>query len=216
MTSSLCSGTLTKWKDKEGFGFIRPKDGGKDVFLHISDIRDATRRPQVNDTIYYRRTIDATGKVRACDAFILGARHQRISSKTYRSDHSPTLTTVRRDAFPLVQVVILSVIPLIGIVHLSWIIHNPLPLVVYPAMSVVTFTLYADDKLKAKRGEWRIPEHTLHLCELAGGWPGGFAAQRVLRHKSQKPSYQIEFWIIVAIHYAAWLLWLWFAMSRWG
>lgn len=214
MKSSLCSGTLIKWKDEDGFGFIRPKDGGKDVFLHISDIRDATRRPQEKDTIYYRRTVDATGKSRACDAFILGARRQRMGSGAYRNGRSATLSKAWQDAFPLSQLVILSVLPLIGIVHLSWVIRNPLPIVAYPAMSAVTFALYADDKSRAKRGEWRISENTLHLCELAGGWLGGFAAQRVLRHKSQKQSYQTEFWIIVAGHYLAWLFWLWFAIRR--
>ncbi len=31
-----------KWFDAEkGYGFISPKDGGKDIFLHISDLRES-------------------------------------------------------------------------------------------------------------------------------------------------------------------------------
>jgi uncharacterized membrane protein YsdA (DUF1294 family) len=36
--------------------------------------------------------------------------------------------------------------------------------------------------------------------ELAGGWPGAFLAQRRLRHKCSKVSYQITFWLIVSLH----------------
>ncbi|MGB7439460.1 MAG: DUF1294 domain-containing protein [Coleofasciculaceae cyanobacterium] len=78
----------------------------------------------------------------------------------------------------------------------------------YPLMSLVTFALYADDKSRAKQKKWRTSENTLHLCELAGGWLGGFIAQRQIRHKSSKSSYQIVFWGIVIIHYIAWLYWL--------
>ncbi|AKV69979.1 hypothetical protein VL20_5126 [Microcystis panniformis FACHB-1757] len=37
---------------------------------------------------------------------------------------------------------------------------------------------------------------------------GGFIAQRILRHKGQKKSYQVTFWAIVIIHYVVWLFWL--------
>ena len=49
-------------------------------------------------------------------------------------------------------------------------------------------------------GERRIPEQTLHLLEILGGWPAAFLAQRVLRHKSSKVSYQIAFWLIVLLY----------------
>ena len=67
-------------------------------------------------------------------------------------------------------------------------------------VSLVTFVAYRSDKRRAEAGEWRIPESTLHLAELAGGWPGAFLAQRTFRHKTSKVSYQVEFWIIVLIH----------------
>ncbi len=203
MQSGLRSGKLTKWKDDRGFGFIQPVDGSQEVFLHISEVKDSTRRPQENDTIYYHCVVDSDGKVRACNAFILGARNKPVSLSN-RAKPSDAIVS----SFPIMEVILLSIIPFIGVIHFTWTMHNPLPLVTYPVMSLVTYFLYADDKSRAKRKDWRTSEQTLHLCELAGGWLGGFIAQRMLRHKSQKESYQVMFWAIVIIHYIAWLLWL--------
>jgi uncharacterized membrane protein YsdA (DUF1294 family) len=72
------------------------------------------------------------------------------------------------------------------------------------AMSLVAYWVYAVDKRRAQVGEWRVPEAWLHLLELLGGWPGAFLAQRRLRHKCSKVSYQVEFWLIVlAFQFAA-------------
>jgi uncharacterized membrane protein YsdA (DUF1294 family)/cold shock CspA family protein len=210
MQPSLRSGKLTKWKDERGFGFVQPVDGSQEVFLHISEVKDATRRPQENDIIYYHCVVDSDGKVRACDAFILGARNKSTSSSNRANSSGMILSS-----FPVAEVVLLSLLPLIGAVNFTWTTRNPLPLALYPVMSWVTYALYADDKSRAKRKDWRTSEQTLHLCELAGGWLGGFIAQRILRHKSQKKSYQVAFWAIVIIHHIAWLFWLFLGRTLW-
>jgi uncharacterized membrane protein YsdA (DUF1294 family) len=68
------------------------------------------------------------------------------------------------------------------------------------ALSLLTFAVYAADKGRAKSGGGRVPESTLHLLELLGGWPGAFLAQRVVRHKNAKVRYQVWFWLIVLAH----------------
>ncbi len=70
------------------------------------------------------------------------------------------------------------------------------------AVSVATYAVYAADKDSAadKTSRWRAPEVLLHAFELAGGWPGAFLAQRQLRHKCSKLSYQLVYWLIVAAH----------------
>jgi uncharacterized membrane protein YsdA (DUF1294 family) len=52
--------------------------------------------------------------------------------------------------------------------------------------SCVTFLVYGFDKSQAKKGGQRVPEFTLHVLALAGGFPGGWLGRLVFRHKTQK------------------------------
>jgi uncharacterized membrane protein YsdA (DUF1294 family) len=71
-------------------------------------------------------------------------------------------------------------------------------------ISVAAFAGHWIDKRRAEADRWRTSENTLHLLELLGGWPGAFLAQRIFRHKTAKPGYQVVFWLIVVAHeYAA-------------
>ena len=74
-------------------------------------------------------------------------------------------------------------------------------------MSLFAFIAYALDKSAARRGDRRTPERTLHLIALAGGWPGGMLAQRMLRHKTRKPAFHVVLWTSALLHLAA-LAWL--------
>lgn len=64
-------------------------------------------------------------------------------------------------------------------------------------IGAATYWAYARDKRSAEQGYWRIQEANLHLLEVIGGWPAAFLAQRRLRHKCSKRSYQFVFWLIV-------------------
>jgi uncharacterized membrane protein YsdA (DUF1294 family) len=68
--------------------------------------------------------------------------------------------------------------------------------------SLVAFVAYGFDKRRARSGGRRVPEKTLHLMALVGGWPGGLMGQRVFRHKTQKLGFRITFWLCVALHLA--------------
>ena len=85
-----------------------------------------------------------------------------------------------------------------------------LPLAViatYGVVSILTFLIYWFDKSAARQGQWRTKESSLLLLGLAGGWPGAVVAQRVLRHKSRKQSFQMAFWGTVVMNSVA-LGWL--------
>lgn len=58
-------GTLGKWNDDRGFGFINPRDGGPEVFVHISAFPRDGRRPQVGEALSFEIGFDKEGKKRA-------------------------------------------------------------------------------------------------------------------------------------------------------
>lgn len=77
----------------------------------------------------------------------------------------------------------------------------------YLFMSLVCYAVYASDKSAARAGRRRVPERTLHLLALFGGWPGAWVAQQRLRHKSSKTSFLLVFWLTVLLNIAGlWLL----------
>lgn len=200
-------GRLVVWKDDRGFGFIEPESGGQRVFLHISAIKDANRRPQLGDEIHYQVVLTKNGKVRATMAFIRGATLRPVPASASINQPLAVSTFAHPPQSWLLETLMLSLLPLAGVLHFTWTLANPIPLLLYPVMSVLTFKLYAHDKARAQNKQWRTPENTLHLCELLGGWPGAFIAQRRLRHKNRKASYQTVFWGIVTLHMAFWINW---------
>ncbi len=72
MTKKMVKGVLKTWKEDRGFGFIKPDDGGKDIFIHISALNGVSRRPTTGDVIYYQIAKDNRGKYKAINAQIEG------------------------------------------------------------------------------------------------------------------------------------------------
>jgi uncharacterized membrane protein YsdA (DUF1294 family) len=83
----------------------------------------------------------------------------------------------------------------------------PLIALLILCLSVVTYFYYAKDKKAALVGTWRVPEKTLQLLSLSGGWPGAFFAQQRLRHKTKKVSFRLIFWFTVLANVSS-LVWL--------
>ncbi|ODG98176.1 DNA-binding protein [Nostoc sp. KVJ20] len=210
MKPALHKGQLITWKDDRGFGFIQPNDGSQEVFLHITGFKDVNRRPQAGDFICYQLTVSKDGKVRACNAFIEEVKSKSLSSTAPNKSVS---RTVDKSLSLALNTLLLSLLPGLGSIHLALTTGNPIPLILYPVMSLITFGLYADDKFRAQEGRWRRQENTLHLCEFMGGWLGAFVTQQKLHHKSSKVSYQVVFWVIAILHIIFWLDWLFFGKA---
>ena len=68
-------------------------------------------------------------------------------------------------------------------------------------INVITFVVYGIDKLKAKKGKWRIPEATLLLLAIVGGSMGAWCGMKVWHHKTlhRKFKYGIPLILIVQI-----------------
>jgi len=90
MQSLRHKGQLTTWKDDRGFGFIKPADGNKEIFLHISVLKGSSRRPIVGDTIFYEKITEANGKIRASKALIQGVVNQPTVSNQRSRNSSQT------------------------------------------------------------------------------------------------------------------------------
>ena len=57
-------------------------------------------------------------------------------------------------------------------------------------INIITFMMYGIDKLKAKKGKWRISEATLLLMAVIGGSTGAWAGMRIWHHKTMHKKFQ--------------------------
>ena len=57
-------------------------------------------------------------------------------------------------------------------------------------LNVATVVAYAVDERAARGGRRRVPERTLLVLGLLGGWPGAQLARHALRHKTRKVSFR--------------------------
>lgn len=177
-------GRITSWKDDRGFGFITPNGGGQQVFVHIKSFANRQRRPVGNEVVTYELRTDDKGRAQAGRVAFAG---ERVTSAAASGPGGVPLVLAAGFLVFVAGAAVAGKVPfaVLGL---------------YCTASIVAFVAYALDKSAARNDRWRTPESTLHLFALAGGWPGALAAQRLLRHKSRKRSFQIVFWMTVVIN----------------
>ena len=66
-------------------------------------------------------------------------------------------------------------------------------------VNLVAFVLFGIDKSRARSGQWRIPERTLLLSALVGGFAGAWLGMALFRHKTSKRSFQAKMVAVTAI-----------------
>ena len=176
-TGSDLTAKIVEWDRRRGYGFLQV--GKQRVFLHRHDFVEHHKQPAVGDTVRFMLGKNAKGRTCATNA-------------VHVNDGG------RITVLNVLMMVSLLVLPVIALqrrgADFRWVSVYVL------VLAVLAYGAYALDKRRARAKEWRLSETGLHLLELLGGWPGAFLAQRRLRHKCSKGSYQVVFWLIVLFY----------------
>ncbi|MDB5801389.1 MAG: DNA-binding protein [Rhodocyclales bacterium] len=186
------AGTLSDWKDRQGFGFITPEAGGDRIFVHRTAFTNRKRQPAVGAKLLYSLAPHKSRRVCASQvSFVMDTAQARAAD-------------ARQGSASWSVVLFLSLLAVITF-------KGYLPVAVlglYLVASAISFLAYSEDKSAARAGHWRTSEKILHLLDVLCGWPGGLLAQKKLRHKCAKRDFQVVFWLTVFTNCAglAWLL----------
>ena len=80
-------------------------------------------------------------------------------------------------------------------------------------LSLVAVILTVSDKLRARRGGWRVPENTLLLVAALGGSAVMLLTMLLIRHKTRHPRFMlgIPLMLVLQIPAAVWILTRWLA-----
>jgi uncharacterized membrane protein YsdA (DUF1294 family)/cold shock CspA family protein len=184
-------GTITSWKDEQGFGFIAPNGGGPAVFVHIKAFARRGVRPTDNAIVTYELGVNDRGQPRAVNVAYVHDQSMRHEA------------AARRKRAPIAALGFLAALAVLTVAAI-------LPRVVlylYLGMSTFTFFTYHLDKMAAENGRRRTSERRLHWLALLGGWPGALLGQWSAQHKTSKASFQSTFRWTVALNCGV-LLWL--------
>ena len=177
------SGTLKRWDDARGFGFIVDRKG-RDIFVHVTAFGKIRSRQKDGDKVLFRVEPDAAKGVRAIDV-----------ERCWRPAH----LLLPEFLLPLLVVAVFyGAFWLFFSKNAFWVFLSPLLIFI----AVLTFIMFGLDKRAALNERQRVPENTLHFLSLAGGWPGALLARPLFRHKTRKQPFRTIFWLVVVINIA--------------
>ncbi|MEP4809447.1 MAG: DUF1294 domain-containing protein, partial [Luteolibacter sp.] len=152
----------------------------KRFFAHIKDFSRGQRRPTAGEEVRFIDGMDAKGRSCAKRVVFVKEGRGRVGFGGW------------------LWLVLLLPLPLLALREMPWAWWMGAGGMLL--VSLITYGMYAHDKKRAESGGWRVAERSLHLAELLGGWPGALIAQRSLRHKCSKASFQVVFWLNVILH----------------
>ena len=195
-------GTVKKWQDDKGFGFIET-ESGESVFFHVSEFR-AQRRPDIGEQVVFSVGQDAEGRSQAKQVQELGfvqqkmaQKNQQIRQRNHKRSHQAEFEAGQKKRSFLGLAFYGVLVLLAATDKLSWLVVGW-----YVVLGIITYGMYAKDKAAAQSGDWRTPESTLHILSALGGWVGALLAQTYLRHKSQKPDFRVTYYLTVVVNMA--------------
>lgn len=223
-------GTIIRWDDTKGFGFIESPQSSAQLFVHIRDWRGGSK-PEANLRVSFEeihvggkgpramdvrpeseRTATPPQSQRAHSQTATHAPRRPQGSHSQRRHSSPQQATSALPAFIWMLIWLGLLIAGVALGRLGW-LFLPAALV----LNLVTFFVYWKDKFAATKGAWRTAEDTLHLFGLLGGWPGAWFAHQILRHKSAKQAFRNVYWMTAILNVTAlgaWVLLPWLPLPR--
>ena len=199
-TLPRCSGTVSYWRDDKGFGFVST-DAGERLFFHIRDFRCCpARRPQQGDKLSFGVSVDKQQRPYALAVQLEEAAAMAVTSA---KASGPDFSHIQQQAWCFRYLFFFLL--LLSLLAGSFLFTVPL---FYLEASLFTYWLYQIDKKLACSGQSnRLPEESLQMFSLIGGWPGALVAQKHLHHKVHKMPFQREFRFVIYGN-SCFLLWL--------
>ncbi len=206
-------GILEDWHDARGFGFIR-RPGGAKLYVHMKSIGKSTERPKPGDLLSYEIGEGANGRVAALKVRIVTPEAatpvapaeptsaENSATPAHAAPPPPRKSNEPRPGFRQISfrtAAAATIIVLLG----NDIMLGRFPVwvgLLYVIGSIASWVFYQADKRAAENRQWRAPERSLHLADLAFGIVGGLLAQHVLRHKTYKPGFVMVTALITALH----------------
>ena len=179
MSEDRREGVIIQWEPKNSFGFAQ--SDGERVFLHIGNFVERAKWPEETDRVTFVLGMGPQGRPCAQQIVLLGRG-----------------SVLRWTHFAVVA--LLLVLPVLAVPKLGeWLSPWWIALCALVTSGLAWLNLWLDKRF-ALSARFRVPEATLHLFELTGGWPGSLLAQRFFRHKIAKRGYQVVFWMIVLVY----------------
>jgi uncharacterized membrane protein YsdA (DUF1294 family)/cold shock CspA family protein len=173
-------GTLTDWHDEEGYGFIVPDDQGPRLFAHILEFRSKHPGPRGGDACICTVGTGGDGRAKA------------------KAISRPQVDKPKRHlGFPLLMLAGFTAWITLQTLRKCYPVELAFYLILINGFS---FFQYARDKRLAQHKQFRISEARLHFLDLLGGWPAGFCAQHLYRHKISKTSFRFVFLLTVLLN----------------
>jgi cold shock CspA family protein len=78
------AGRLQSWNDERGFGFIRPVDGGQDIFVHVSQL--SFGQPAPDEVLTFEVGLNHQGKKKALNVRRQSVEVAGLAADVARSD----------------------------------------------------------------------------------------------------------------------------------
>lgn len=196
-------GTVIRWNDDKGFGFIRNDHDNSEIFFHIRDYR-GKQRPEIGEKIFFILDADKQGRPCAKNVQEFDFVVQKVAEQTQRNQMRREREEQRSEADNILNGVAIFALVFYGAMSIFCFLSNKdiakFIFLAYTATSIITYFMYWNDKNKAHNGEWRTPEANLHLWAVLGGWIGASFAHKLLNHKSRKTEFRIVFYITIIIN----------------